>query len=66
MAGETAMAVTMARNIPDPFDRHLTDAAPDSAFGRSQVLSTIEALEKQADTIVEGAAAFGFTINTSV
>ena len=60
------MAVTMARNIPDPFDRHLTDAAPDSAFGRSQVLSTIEALEKQADTIVEGAAAFGFTINTSV
>ena len=66
LAGETAMAVTMARNIPDPFDQHLTDTASDSAFGRSQVLSTIEALEKQADTIVEGAAAFGFTINTSV
>ena len=66
LAGETATAVTLARNIPDPFDQHLTDTAPDSAFGRSQVLSTIEALEKQADTIVEGAAALGFTINTSV
>ena len=66
LAGETAMAVTMARHIPDPFDQLLTDTASDSAFGRSQVLSTIEALERQADTIVEGAAAFGFTINTSV
>ena len=66
LTDETRVAVNMAHNIPDPFDQHLTDSAPDSAFGRSQVLSTIEALEKQADTIVEGAAAFGFTINTSV
>ncbi len=66
LAGESAMAVSMARQIPAPFDQHLTDTASDSAHGRSQVLSTIEALEKQADTIVEGAAAFGFTINTSV
>ena len=66
LAGEAAMAVTMARNIPAPFDQHLTDTASDSAYGRSQVLSTIEALERQADTIVEAAAAFGFTINTSV
>ncbi|MYC34805.1 MAG: iron-regulated protein [Chloroflexi bacterium] len=66
LTDETRVAVSMAHNIPDPFDQHLTDTASDSAFGRSQVLSTIEALEKQADTIVEGAAAFGFTINTSV
>ena len=66
LTNETRVAVTMAHNIPDPFDQHLTDTASDSAFGRSQVLSTIEALEKQADTIVEGAAALGFTINTSV
>jgi putative iron-regulated protein len=66
LATETAMAVTMARNIPDPFDQHLSDTASDSAFGRTQVLGTIEALEKQADTIVEAATAFGFTINTSV
>ena len=66
LAGESAKAVNMARGIPAPFDQHLTDAAPDSGAGRSQVLSTIEALERQADTIVEAAAAFGFTINTSV
>ena len=66
LAGESAMAVNMAQRIPAPFDQHLTDAAPDSGAGRSQVLSTIEALERQADTIVEAAAAFGFTINTSV
>ena len=66
LTNETAVAVSMAQGIPDPFDQHLTDTAPDSGFGRSQVLSTIEALERQADTIVEGAAAFGFTINTSV
>ena len=66
LTDETRVAVSMAHNIPDPFDQHLTDTASDSAYGRSQVLSTIEALERQADTIVEGAAAFGFTINTSV
>ena len=66
LAGESAMAVNMARQIPAPFDQHLTDNAPDSGAGRSQVLSAIQALERQADTIVEGAAAFGFTINTAV
>ena len=66
LARETAMGVVLARRIPSPFDQHLIDTAPDSGFGRAQILSTIEALERQADTIVEGAAAFGFTINTSV
>ena len=65
LADETRVAVSMAHNIPDPFDRHLTDTASGSAFGRSQALNVIEALEKQADTIAEGAAALGFIINTS-
>ena len=66
LAGESAQAVAMARNIPNPFDRHLTENAPDSGYGRTQILGTIEALEQQAQTIVNGAAAFGFDINTSV
>ena len=63
---EAADSVHQASRIPAPFDRHLTDDVPDSAPGRAQVLRTIEALEKQADTIVEGSSAFGFSINTSV
>ncbi|MCY4557036.1 MAG: iron-regulated protein [Chloroflexi bacterium] len=66
LANETRMAVNMAHNIPDPFDQHLTDTASDSAFGRTQVKGTIDALNKQAETIVAGAAAFGYQINTSV
>ena len=63
---ELAASVDATRRIPAPFDQHLTDAAPDSGFGRGQVLRAIQALERQADTIVEGAQAFGLTINTSV
>ena len=63
---EAADSVHQASWIPAPFDRHLTDDVPDSAPGRAQVLRTIEALERQADTIVEGSSAFGFSINTSV
>ena len=63
---ELAASVDATRRIPAPFDQHLTDSAPDSGFGRGQVLRAIQALEKQADTIVEGAQAFGLTINTSV
>ena len=66
LTDETRVAVNMAHNIPDPFDQHLTGDAPDSAFGRTQVKSTIDALIKQAETIVAGAAAFGYQINTSV
>ena len=66
LADETRVAVNMAHNIPDPFDQHLTDTASDSAFGRAQVKGTIDALIKQAETIVAGAAAFGYQINTSV
>ena len=66
LEGELAVSVNMAKSIPAPFDQHLGDDVADSHYGRQRVLSAIEALEKQADTIVEGAAAFGFTIDTSV
>ena len=66
LEGELSMSVHLARQIPDPFDQHLTESAPDSGAGRQAVLATIEALEQQADTIVQGAAAFGLTINTAV
>ncbi len=66
LTAEAANSVHLARQIPAPFDQHLTDTAPDNAYGRAQVLDTIEALEKQADTLVEGAQAFEFVINTSV
>ena len=66
LTDETRVAVDTARNIPDPFDQHLTGDAPDSAFGRTQVRNTIDALIRLAETIVAGAAAFGYQINTSV
>ena len=66
LAAEIAASVSMARGIPAPFDQHLGEGVPDSSYGRQQVLNTITALENQADTIVEGAAALGLTIDTSV
>ena len=66
LAAEIAASVSMAKGIPAPFDQHLGEGVPDSSYGRQQVLNTITALENQADTIVEGAAAFGLTIDTSV
>ena len=58
-------SVNLARQIPAPFDQHLTGDTPDSAPGRSLVLQTIEALEQQTDTIVAAATAVGITINVS-
>ena len=66
LAGEIAASVSQAKGIPAPFDQHLGEGVPDSSYGRQQVLNTIQALETQADTMVEGAAAFGLTIDTSV
>ncbi len=66
LTDETRVAVNMAHNIPDLFDQHLTGDAPDSAFGRTQVKGTIDALIRQAETIVAGVAAFGYQINTLV
>ena len=65
LAAEVSASVALARQIPAPFDQHLTDDVPNSAPGRTLVLRTIEALEKQTDTIVAAATAVGITISVS-
>ena len=65
LKAEVALSVSLASDIPAPFDHHLTDTVADSAPGRSAVLRTIESLEKQTDTIVSAATAIGITISVS-
>jgi putative iron-regulated protein len=47
--------------IPAPFDQHLADGVPDDDPGRASVLTAIEALEAQADSLVAAAAPAGIT-----
>ena len=49
LAAEINRSVTLARDIPNPFDNHLREGVPDSAYGRQIVLQTIEALEDQTE-----------------
>ncbi len=65
LEAEVSASVNLARQIPAPFDQHLTSDIPDSAPGRTLVLRTIEALEQQTDTIVAAATAVGISINVS-
>jgi putative iron-regulated protein len=65
LSREIAESVELAGRIPAPFDQHLLDTAPNSGPGRASVLNTIEALERQTDTMVEAAQALGITINVS-
>ncbi len=65
LEAEVSASVDLARQIPAPFDQHLTGDVPDSAPGRSLVLRTIEALERQTDTIVSAATSVGITISVS-
>ena len=65
LAGEVELSIAQARQIPSPFDQHLSEGVPDSAPGRMQTLRVIEALEKQTDTIVSAATAVGITISVS-
>jgi putative iron-regulated protein len=58
-------SVSLAEAIPAPFDRLVAEGVPDTDPGRVAVLDTIEALEDQADTIVEAAAALDVTVNLS-
>ena len=62
---QVADSLTLASQIPAPFDQHLTSTAPDSGPGRSSILRTIEALERQTDTIVSAASLIGITISVS-
>ena len=65
LKAEVALSVSLASDIPAPFDHHLTDTVADSAPGRSAVLRTIESLERQTETIVSAATAIGITISVS-
>ena len=65
LAAEINLSVTLARAIPNPFDDHLREGVPDSAYGRQRVLDAIEALEDQTDTIVSAAQKVGITISVS-
>ena len=62
---EINRSVVLARSIPSPFDRQLTEGLPDSDPGRRVILDTIAALENQTDTIVAAAPKVGITINVS-
>ena len=65
LRGEIAVSINAARAIPAPFDQHLRDGVSDNDPGRQQVLTTIEALETQTDTIVAAADALGIAIEVS-
>jgi putative iron-regulated protein len=65
LTAEVAASVAAVAAIPAPFDQHLTDDASDDDPGRVAVLSAIEALEDQTDTIVDAAEALDITINVT-
>ena len=62
---QIATSVANAKAIPARFDAHLRPDLPNSDPGRRAVLSTIEALEDQTDTIVSAAQAIGVSISVS-
>ena len=62
---QIAVSVTNATAIPAPFDAHLLADLPDSDPGRQSVLTTIESLEDQTDTIVAAAQSIGVTVSVS-
>ncbi len=51
-----------AESIEPPLDQYLVVGVPDTDPGRVAIMSTIEALEVQADAITAGADALGITI----
>lgn len=65
ITGQLEESVALAGAITAPFDRLVAEGVPDTDPGRVAVLDTIEALEDQSDSIVDGAAALGVTVNLS-
>ena len=65
LRGEVSTSLNLSRSIPAPFDQHLRDGVSDEDPGRRSVLSAIEALETQTDTIVDAADALGIALNVS-
>lgn len=65
LTDEIALSVANAELIPAPFDAHLLSDLPNTDPGRRAVLTTIESLEVQTDTIVSAAQAIGVTVSVS-
>ncbi|MDE0802224.1 MAG: hypothetical protein OSA99_02765 [Acidimicrobiales bacterium] len=59
LVSDAEAGVAEAEAIPAPFDQHLTETAPDDGEGRRQLLTTIETLEREGETIVSAADAVG-------
>jgi putative iron-regulated protein len=62
---EVNTSIENAKAIPAPFDQHLRDGVPDDDPGRASILTTMESLEDQTDTIVAAATALGLTIEVT-
>ena len=65
LRSEVDAGLAAVEAIPAPFDQHLVDGVSDEAPGRMAVLTGIEALETQTESIVAGAEAIGVTINVT-
>jgi putative iron-regulated protein len=62
---EVEASVAAARSIPAPFDQHLAEGVADTEPGRQAILTTMNDLGTQTDTIVEAAKAIGIEISVS-
>ncbi len=62
---EIESSVSLAEAIPAPFDQSLAPGVPDDDPGRVAINDTIQALDLQADTLVEAATALGLELNLS-
>ena len=62
---EIESSVSLAEAIPAPFDQSLAPGVPDDDPGRVAINDTIQALDVQADTLVEAATALGLELNLS-
>ena len=62
---EIAVSVSLASEIPAPFDQHLAEGVSDEDPGRVAIFDTIVSLEGQTDSIVEAATALELDLNLS-
>jgi putative iron-regulated protein len=58
-------SLTRLREIPAPFDQHLTDDAPDDGPGRTAIRDSIRLLSEQTDALVIAAKAIGLSVEVS-
>lgn len=65
LRGEVTASLAAVEAIPAPFDQHLRDGVSDDDPGRASILTAIETLENQTETIVAAASVLGVTINVT-